>query len=340
MHYVKHFDILGVDTRQIPCIELQGVPTAATKGAVGVLGIDMTSGTYEVYLCTGVKGDVYTWQCLKDVKLGYAENYFSGDGITVTDVTKDISITTDGYHFGRFSISDSTYSLGVVRLNNFVLSCDMVGDIVIPQTAIALAETKRLKVSYDYNGGTAQACVEVHFYKELTNTGGIMEDYYYLEISLPVGYSIRKVNGKVHLGYSVSLSKEILEKIENGGEQGEKPIIRIGANEQPVNTYVAGSGNISLPSDAGVSGCSNAIIIPKGYSYLVLATVVGMDQSYGANYEYNVDLVDEGGASVVWNKIYFVESDNPYYDYLVVGSNYMEPDYTVNPFDCIVLRKP
>ena len=38
MHYVKHFKINGVDTKQVACIELQGAPNAATEGAVGVLG--------------------------------------------------------------------------------------------------------------------------------------------------------------------------------------------------------------------------------------------------------------------------------------------------------------
>ena len=70
MVYVKHFDILGVDTAQIPCIELQGVPNTATVGAVGLLGIDVTSEGREVYLCTDVNGSIYTWQPLKDGKDG------------------------------------------------------------------------------------------------------------------------------------------------------------------------------------------------------------------------------------------------------------------------------
>ena len=70
MVYVKHFDILGVDTAQIPCIELQGVPNAATVGAVGLLGMDMTSEGHELYVCTAVNGSVYTWQSLKDGKDG------------------------------------------------------------------------------------------------------------------------------------------------------------------------------------------------------------------------------------------------------------------------------
>ena len=64
MHYVKHFNINGVDTRQTACIELNGKPNAATEGSVGVLGIDITSPTHEVYKCVAVKGSIYTWELL------------------------------------------------------------------------------------------------------------------------------------------------------------------------------------------------------------------------------------------------------------------------------------
>ena len=64
MHYVREFNINGVATKQVACIELQGVPNTATEGAVGVLGIDMTSPTHEVYKCVAVNGSVYTWELL------------------------------------------------------------------------------------------------------------------------------------------------------------------------------------------------------------------------------------------------------------------------------------
>jgi hypothetical protein len=66
MVYVKSFDILGIDTAQIPCIELQGVPNSATVGAVGLLGMDVTSEGREIYVCTKVEGAIYTWQSLRD----------------------------------------------------------------------------------------------------------------------------------------------------------------------------------------------------------------------------------------------------------------------------------
>ena len=64
MNYVKYFNINGVNTKQVACIEVQGVPNAATEGAVGVLAMDMLSPTHEVYRCVAVKGSVYTWELL------------------------------------------------------------------------------------------------------------------------------------------------------------------------------------------------------------------------------------------------------------------------------------
>lgn len=64
MHYVKQFNINGIDTKQVACIELRGKPNAATEGCVGVLGIDMLSPLHEVYKCTAVNGSIYTWELL------------------------------------------------------------------------------------------------------------------------------------------------------------------------------------------------------------------------------------------------------------------------------------
>ena len=64
MNYVKHFDINGVDTKQVACIELHGKPNAATEGCVGVLGVDVDSPTHDVYKCVAVNGSIYTWELL------------------------------------------------------------------------------------------------------------------------------------------------------------------------------------------------------------------------------------------------------------------------------------
>ena len=80
MHYVKQFDINGVATRQVACIELHGKPNAATEGAVGVLGIDMDSPLHDVYKCVAVNGSIYTWELLSS-GLSIMSATISGGGV-------------------------------------------------------------------------------------------------------------------------------------------------------------------------------------------------------------------------------------------------------------------
>lgn len=80
MHYVKQFNINGVETKQVACIELHGKPNAATEGYVGVLGIDVDSPLKEVYKCVAVNGSIYTWDLLSS-GLSVISANTSGSGI-------------------------------------------------------------------------------------------------------------------------------------------------------------------------------------------------------------------------------------------------------------------
>ena len=119
MHYVKHFNINGVDTRQTACIELNGKPNAATEGSVGVLGLDITSPTHEVYKCVAVKGSIYTWELLSSgfsilraTVSGGESGEFSYDNLAIpsTYVVKigDLIIDNDGCLYQVASLG-STY---------------------------------------------------------------------------------------------------------------------------------------------------------------------------------------------------------------------------------------
>ena len=105
MHYTKHFNINGVDTKQVACIELQGKPNAATEGALGVLGIDVTSPTHDVYKCVAVNGSIYTWE-------------FLSSGMSIIAATK----TGEGFRNKTFGYSDLLYPEGyVVRRGDLIL---------------------------------------------------------------------------------------------------------------------------------------------------------------------------------------------------------------------------
>lgn len=97
MHYVKQFHINGVDTKQIACIELHGAPNAATEGAVGVLGMDVSSPTHEVYKCVAVNGSVYTWELLS-AGMSIISAKVSGEGaLTKTFSYEEDLIAPHGY---------------------------------------------------------------------------------------------------------------------------------------------------------------------------------------------------------------------------------------------------
>lgn len=121
MHYVKQFDINGVATKQVACIELRGKPNAATEGCVGVLGVDVDSPTHDVYKCVAVNGGIYTWELLSSgmsiistsVESGGAETvqfpYVNLLTPTLYVVKKgDLVLDVEGYLY-QIDTLDSTY---------------------------------------------------------------------------------------------------------------------------------------------------------------------------------------------------------------------------------------
>ena len=68
MNFVESFNLLGVDAKQISCLCLNGAPTTSTEGAVGMLGMDITSETYDLYKCVAADGGVYTWERIENAQ--------------------------------------------------------------------------------------------------------------------------------------------------------------------------------------------------------------------------------------------------------------------------------
>ena len=121
MHYVKQFDINGVATRQVACIELHGKPNAATEGCVGVLAVDIDSPTHDVYKCVAVNGSIYTWELLSSglsimsttLKGGGEEIvHFPYENLRTPEMymikVGDLILDKDGYLY-QISALDSTY---------------------------------------------------------------------------------------------------------------------------------------------------------------------------------------------------------------------------------------
>lgn len=59
MNYAEYLNLSGETVKEIPCILGKGAPTSSTAAAVGMLYMDTVTG--DVYKCTAVSGDMFTW---------------------------------------------------------------------------------------------------------------------------------------------------------------------------------------------------------------------------------------------------------------------------------------
>ena len=181
MHYVKQFHINGVDTKQIACIELHGAPNAATEGAVGVLGMDVTSPTHEVYRCVAVNGAIYTWELLSAGMSimsstisgrGDNEKTFSYTSLRVPDgyliKVGDLIFDSEGYLYRVTAIGASSCSAEYCGTHISGGSGDIINNLtgttwVINEGFSAAYGYGKFDVNYIYNGNTEGTSLYIGF---------------------------------------------------------------------------------------------------------------------------------------------------------------------------------
>ena len=137
MHYVKHFNINGVDTKQVACIELHGKPNAATEGALGILGIDVDSPTHEVYKCVAVNGSTYTWELLSS-GMSIMRALTSGRGVTSASFHYSDLTAPVGYvvKVGDLIIDVEGYLYQVVSLDSYSCIAEYCGTKIFPKKGV------------------------------------------------------------------------------------------------------------------------------------------------------------------------------------------------------------
>ena len=95
MEFVTHYDIAGVESKQIPSIVGSGAPTTYTKAAVGCMYMDDLTG--RMYRCTAASGESYTW-----------EENVGAPGRPGSDGTSPIVSVSDITGGHRITITDKT----------------------------------------------------------------------------------------------------------------------------------------------------------------------------------------------------------------------------------------
>ena len=119
MNYVKSSNMFGVDTKEIPCITGEGVPTTETEGAVGCLYMNTLTG--EIYKCTAIADGAYTWvsnanddkngvsnavlyvpqELTEEQKAQARENIGLGEGSDILYVGEKITLQKHGMNYSQ-----------------------------------------------------------------------------------------------------------------------------------------------------------------------------------------------------------------------------------------------
>ena len=149
--------MLGIDTKQIPCIELQGVPTAATEGAVGLFGMNMLSADHEIYVCIAVNGNVYTWIPLK------GEGGVVITGATINEIGELVLSLSNG----------TTINAGFIDSKQVDELIKLVGDIPIREGAgvDSIVQKYSGEINDDHPGNSSTGNRAVVFGEDNTNSG-------------------------------------------------------------------------------------------------------------------------------------------------------------------------
>ena len=119
MKYVKKYRFAGVDSTLTACIELQAPPNAATEGEVGLLAMDVSSPTHDVYKCVAVNGAVYTWELLS-TGMSILSSSSSGNGVNTATFPYTTLRTTENYVVkrGDLILDSNGFLYRIVEMGN------------------------------------------------------------------------------------------------------------------------------------------------------------------------------------------------------------------------------
>lgn len=280
MHYVKHFKINDVDTRQVACIELRGKPNAATEGAVGVLGIDLNSPFHEVYKCVAVNGSIYTWELLSS-GMSILASTVPGDGSRSAQFSYNSLRIPSGYvvKAGDLIIDTESYLYRVISIGAGFCVAEYVGT----QICIKYMESPQYSTGLAFHSNGDGTCV-------LRGMGNCADTNVIIPRRSPEGDIVTSIDSVAFADRANIVNIEIpdtVTSIEDGAFRGTgitslkipDSVTSVGVN---IVMYCPNLKNVTMGSGLRVCvdfyGCSSleTIRIPYGVEEI-------MDYSIGAN---------------------------------------------------------
>jgi hypothetical protein len=223
MAFVKGFDINGINTIQTACIELQGRPNAATEGAVGLLAIDMSSHTKDVYKCVRVEGAIYTWELLSS-GMSILNSSESGNGIATATFTYSAIRMTDKYvvKVGDLILDSKGYVYRITRLNNTYCEAEYC-NLFLNRDGVGISEVEQGLI-FDASGTVNKITIKLTDGSEYSFNVKNGQTAY--ELAVANGYEGTEKEWLDNLGYGSWLKGRVVTQAEYDAlspEEKDKP---------------------------------------------------------------------------------------------------------------------
>lgn len=90
MKFIQYSNTKGIPTKEITCVIVDAVPTAATEGAPGLFV--MVRGTGAVYKCVGENGDTRIWEPIDGATVIDSGFYYTNLSTAISDINNGVTI--------------------------------------------------------------------------------------------------------------------------------------------------------------------------------------------------------------------------------------------------------
>lgn len=273
MAFVKGFDINGINTIQTACIELQGRPNAATEGAVGLLAIDMSSHTKDVYKCVKVEGAIYTWELLSS-GMSILNSSESGNGIATATFTYSAIRMTDKYvvKVGDLILDSKGYLYRITRLNNTYCEAEYC-NLFLNRDGVGISKVEQTLISNE-SGAINRVTVKLTDKSEYSFDVKNGQTAY--QLAVEKGYKGTEEEWLENIGYDSWLKGRAVTQAEYDAlptEEKDKPGYMYVVKDAPVEVdHATTADSLTLTKTISVI-CSNGGVTPvdviEGKWYLI-----------------------------------------------------------------------
>ena len=269
MKYVKNYRFAGVDSKLTACIELQAPPNTATEGEVGLLAIDLSSPTHDVYKCVAVNGVIYTWELLSS-GMSILSSSEAGGGSNTANFTYDSINKTANYviKVGDLILDSRGYLYSITALQASYCEAKYT-NIFLNRDGVGITNVNQKSVTDELGVTVNEITLTLTDGKRHTFTTSNGENAYQLAVKR--GYQGTEEEWLEHLGYETWLKGKAVTQEEYDAlpdEEKYKSGFMYVIKDAEIDVDTANSLSLEKVTEFDVTAASVGVTLPDGV-YLV-----------------------------------------------------------------------